>query len=87
MKTFDELFAELSAKAKAGDSASGTVQELAKGVHFIGKKLVEEASESWMAAEYEGDERTAEELSQLLYHAQVMLLAKGLTLEDVYKHL
>ena len=62
MKTFEELFAELTAKAKAGDSASGTVQEIAKGVHFIGKKLVEEASESWMAAEYEGDERTAEEL-------------------------
>ena len=87
MKTFEELFAELSAKAKAGDPASGTVQELAKGVHFIGKKLVEEASESWMAAEYEGNERTAEEISQLLYHAQVMLLAKGLALEDVYKHL
>ena len=87
MKTFDELFAELSAKAKAGDPASGTVRELAKGVHFIGKKLTEEAAESWMAAEYEGNERTAEELSQLLYHAQVMLLATGLTLEDVYKHL
>ena len=87
MKTFEALFAELSAKAKAGDSASGTVQELAKGVHFIGKKLTEEAAESWMAAEYEGNERTAEEISQLLYHAQVMLLAKGLTLEDVYKHL
>ena len=87
MKTFEALFAELSAKAKAGDPASGTVQELAKGVHFIGKKLTEEAAESWMAAEYEGNERTAEEISQLLYHAQVMLLAKGLTLEDVYKHL
>ena len=87
MKTFEELFAELSAKAKAGDPASGTVKELGKGVHFIGKKLTEEAAESWMAAEYEGNERTAEELSQLLYHAQVMLLAKGLTPEDVYKHL
>ena len=87
MKTFDELFAELAAKAKAGDPASGTVKELEKGVHFIGKKLVEEASESWMAAEYEGDERTAEEISQLLYHAQVMLLAKGIPLEAVYRHL
>ena len=87
MKTFEELFAELSAQAKAGDPASGTVQALGKGVHFIGKKLTEEAAESWMAAEYEGNERTAEELSQLLYHAQVMLLAKGLTLEDVYRHL
>ena len=87
MKTFEELFEELAAKAKAGDPASGTVKELEKGVHFIGKKLTEEAAESWMAAEYEGNERTAEELSQLLYHAQVMLLAKGLTLEDVYRHL
>ena len=87
MKTFEELFAELTAKAKAGDPDSGTVKELEKGVHFIGKKLTEEAAESWMAAEYEGDERTAEELSQLLYHAQVMMIRKGLTLEDVYKHL
>ncbi len=87
MKTFEELFAELSAKAKAGDPASGTVRELEKGVHFIGKKLVEEAAESWMAAEYEGDERTAEELSQLLYHVQAMMIRKGLSLADVYKHL
>lgn len=87
MKTFDELFAELAAKAKAGDPASGTVKELEKGVHFIGKKLVEEAAESWTAAEYEGDERTAEELSQLLYHVQTMMLAKGLSLEDVYRFL
>ncbi|MDR3035577.1 MAG: phosphoribosyl-ATP pyrophosphatase, partial [Kitasatospora sp.] len=29
----------------------------------------------------------AEEISQLLYHVQVMMLARGLTLEDVYKYL
>lgn len=85
MKTFEDLFAELSAKAASNNPDSSTVKELAKGKHFIGKKLVEEASESWMAAEYEGKERTAEELSQLLYHAQVMMIANGLTLEDVYK--
>ena len=61
--------------------------ELDAGVHSIGKKLVEEAAEAWMAAEHEGRERTAEEISQLLYHAQVMMLASGLTLEDVYTHL
>ena len=87
MKTFEDLFAELKGKADSGNPDSSTVKELAKGKHFIGKKLVEEAAESWMAAEYEGAERTAEEISQLLYHAQVMLLAKGLTLEDVYRHL
>jgi phosphoribosyl-ATP pyrophosphohydrolase len=87
MKTFDELFAELSAKAASRPEGSRTVAELDAGVHSIGKKLVEEAAESWMAAEHEGADRTAEELSQLLYHAQVMMIAAGITLDDVYAHL
>ncbi|HWV25978.1 MAG TPA: phosphoribosyl-ATP diphosphatase [Aeromicrobium sp.] len=87
MKTFDELFAELSQKASTRPEGSRTVAELDAGVHAIGKKLVEEAAESWMAAEHEGPERTAEELSQLLYHAQVMMLAAGVSLDDVYAHL
>jgi phosphoribosyl-ATP pyrophosphohydrolase len=87
MKRFEELFAELKAKAERNDPNSGTVKELKAGKHTIGKKIVEEASEVWMAAEYEGKERTAEEISQLLYHAQVMMISCGLELEDVYKHL
>ena len=87
MKTFDDLFAELGEKAAARPEGSGTVRELDAGVHFIGKKIVEEAAEVWMAAEYEGDERTAEEISQLLYHLQVLMLAKNIGLEDVGRHL
>ena len=87
MKRFEELFAELKAKAAANDPESGTVKELAKGTHFIGKKIVEEAGEVWMAAEYEGKEKTAEEISQLFYHLQVMMIANDLELEDVYKYL
>ena len=87
MKTFDELFAELSEKAVAGDAGSGTVALLSGGVHAVGKKVVEEAAEAWMAAEHEGPARTAEEISQLLYHAQVLMIASGLSLEDVYDHL
>ncbi|MBV1781331.1 phosphoribosyl-ATP diphosphatase [Paeniglutamicibacter sp. ABSL32-1] len=87
MKTFDTLFAELSEKAKTRPEGSRTIAELDSGVHGIGKKIVEEAAEVWMAAEYESDEATSEEISQLLYHLQVMMLAKGLTLQDVYKHL
>ena len=87
MKTFDALFAELEAKLAERPAGSGTVAAIDAGVHTIGKKLVEEAAESWMAAEHESKERTAEELSQLLYHAQVMMLACGLTLDDVYAHL
>ena len=87
MKRFEELFAELQAKAAVGDPASGTVRELAKGTHAIGKKIVEEAGEVWMAAEYEGKERAAEEISQLLYHLQVMMIDRGISLEDVYRYL
>ena len=87
MKSFEELFEELTRKVAANDPNSGTVRELAKGKHFIGKKIVEEAGEVWMAAEYEGREKTAEEISQLLYHLQVMLIANDLKLEDVYRYL
>ncbi len=87
MKTFDDLYAELSDKAATRPEGSRTVAELDAGVHSIGKKLVEEAAESWMAAEHAGPERAAEEISQLLYHAQVMMIARGITLDDVYAHL
>ena len=87
MKTFEELWAELTEKAATRPAGSGTVQELDAGVHFIGKKLVEEAAESWMAAEHEGRERAAEEISQLLYHAQCLMIASGIGLHDVYSHL
>ena len=87
MKTFDELFAELSAKVADGDPASGTVAAVRDCVHAAGKKVVEEAAESWMAAEHEGPQRAAEEISQLLYQAQVLMLALELRLEDVYRHL
>jgi phosphoribosyl-ATP pyrophosphohydrolase len=87
VKTFDQLYSELTEKAATRPQGSGTVVELDAGVHAIGKKIVEEAAEVWMAAEYEGKARTAEEISQLLYHLQVMMLAAGISLDDVYAHL
>jgi phosphoribosyl-ATP pyrophosphohydrolase len=87
MKTFEELWTELNEKAESRPEGSDTVRALDAGVHTIGKKLVEEAAESWMAAEHEGRDRAAEEISQLLYHAQVLMIASGITLDDVYAHL
>ena len=87
MKTFDDLFAQLQERAQTRPEGSGTVAALDAGVHTIGKKVVEEAAEVWMAAEYESEERAAEEISQLLYHLQVLMIARGLSLEDVYRHL
>jgi phosphoribosyl-ATP pyrophosphohydrolase len=87
MKRFEELFAELQDKVERQDPDSGTVRAVEAGRHAVGKKVLEEAGEVWMAAEHEGRERTAEEISQLLYQVQVMMLACDLDLEDVYRHL
>lgn len=87
MKTFEELWDELAGKAARSEPGSGTVALLAGGVHAVGKKVVEEAAEAWMAAEHESAGRAAEEIAQLLYHAQVLMIAKGLELKDVYRHL
>lgn len=87
MKKFEELFSELKEKVKSKDITSGTVKLVEKGTHAIGKKIAEEAGEVWIAARYEGKEKTAEEISQLLYHLQVMMIACDIELEDVYKYL
>ncbi|WP_062950854.1 phosphoribosyl-ATP diphosphatase [Brachybacterium sp. sponge] len=87
MKDFEALFAELTQKARTRPEGSGTVAELDAGVHQIGKKIVEEAAEVWMACEHESTVDAAMEMSQLLYHLQVMMIAKDISLEDVYRHL
>jgi phosphoribosyl-ATP pyrophosphohydrolase len=87
VKSFEDLYAELAERARTRPAGSGTVAALDAGVHEIGKKVVEEAAEVWMAAEHESKERTAEEISQLIYHVQVLMLARGLELDDVYAYL
>jgi phosphoribosyl-ATP pyrophosphohydrolase len=87
MKSFDELWSELAQKAIDRPEGSATVAALDAGVHSIGKKILEEAGEVWLAAEHEGDDALAEEISQLIYHLQTLMLARGLTPTDVYKFL
>lgn len=87
VKNFDDLFAELSTKAAQRPEGSGTVEALDKGAHFIGKKIIEEAGEVWIASEYQSDEELAEEMSQLMYWTQVMMVQRGLTPDDIYKYL
>ncbi|MBC2681552.1 phosphoribosyl-ATP diphosphatase [Corynebacterium sp. 4HC-13] len=86
-KNFDSLFAELQKKAADRPEGSGTVRALDNGVHFQGKKIVEEAGEVWLAAEYQSDDELAEEISQLIYWLQVVMVGRGLTPEDIYRHL
>ncbi|WP_174531947.1 phosphoribosyl-ATP diphosphatase [Millisia brevis] len=87
VKTFDSLFTELRERAASRPEGSGTVAALDAGVHAQGKKILEEAGEVWLAAEYQSDDALAEEISQLLYWVQVVMVGRGLTLQDVYRHL
>ena len=87
MKSFETLWAELSEKAITRPEGSGTVAALDAGVHSIGKKILEEAGEVWLAAEHESNDALAEEISQLIYHLQTLMLARGLSINDVYKFL
>ena len=50
-------------------------------------KIIEEAGEVWIAAEYQTDAELAEEISQLMYWTQVIMLARGITPDDIYKNL
>jgi phosphoribosyl-ATP pyrophosphohydrolase len=87
MKTFDSLWVELEEKVRSRPEGSATVQAVDAGVHEIGKKIIEEAGEVWLAAEHESDEALAEEISQLIYRLQTLMLARGLTPSDIYKFL
>jgi phosphoribosyl-ATP pyrophosphohydrolase len=87
VKTFEDLFLELTERNSERPEGSRTTELLEAGIHTIGKKIVEEAAEVWMAAEYEGNENTAEEIAQLIYHLQVLMVANNIELNDVYRHL
>lgn len=87
MKSFETLWNELENIAKKRPEGSGTVAALNAGVHAIGKKILEEAGEVWLAAEHETDEALAKEISQLIYHVQTLMLARGLSLNDIYRYL
>lgn len=87
MKSFESLWLELSQIALTRPDGSGTVAALDAGIHCIGKKIIEEAGEVWLAAEHESDDALAQEISQLFYHLQTLMIARGLTLDDIYKHL
>jgi phosphoribosyl-ATP pyrophosphohydrolase len=87
VKSFEELYTELAGKVASSNPESSTVRLINQGVHGVGKKVVEEAAEAWMAAEHEGKERAAEEIAQLLYFTQVLMLASGVSLDDVYRRL
>ena len=87
MKNFEDLFTELLDKSVNRPADSGTVAALDGGIHSLGKKVAEEAGEVWLAAEYQSDDELSEEISQLIYWLQVIMVERGLTPDDIYKFL
>jgi phosphoribosyl-ATP pyrophosphohydrolase len=87
MKSFEQLFGELTLRNLERPAGSRSTELLEQGVHAIGKKVVEEAAEVWMAAEHESDEQLALEASQLIYHLQLILVARGIELSKVEEKL
>lgn len=87
VKSFEQLWLELNEIAATRPVGSSTIAALDSGIHSIGKKIIEEAAEVWMAAEHEDNESLALEISQLLYHLQVMMIARSISLDDVYRRL
>jgi phosphoribosyl-ATP pyrophosphohydrolase/phosphoribosyl-AMP cyclohydrolase len=62
---------------------SYTCQLLEAGLPRILKKVGEEAIETIVAGQSEGDERLASEMADLVYHALVLLAARNLSWADV----
>jgi phosphoribosyl-ATP pyrophosphohydrolase len=87
MPSFDELFETLRIRASNQDGSSRTAELLELGTHAIGKKIVEEAAEVWMAAEHEGKQATVSEIAQLIYHLQVLMIDRDITLEELEEEL
>jgi len=85
--TFEEICELARNRKRDMPEGRSTTALFEKGTHAIGKKLVEEAAESWMAARYEGREAVAVELSQVLYYVACMMAETGVSSEEVYRHL
>lgn len=87
MKSFNALFFQLEQVAATMPPDSNSARLLAAGSHEIGKKVVEEAAEVWMAAEFQSKEDLVLEASQLIYHVQLLLVSKGVRLQDLEERL
>lgn len=83
MTSFDDLVEIVGKRFRDQPENSRTVELLNQGVHAIGKKIVEEAAEVWMAAEYEGKKRTTEEIAQLLYHLVVLMQQQEISIQEL----
>lgn len=70
-------------RARQRPAGSDTVHWLDQGPDGLGRKLLEEAAESWMAAKHEDQDSVRLELSQVLYFTVCLMVSRGVTLDEV----
>lgn len=84
---FDALMAIVATRSKAGADQSYTAKLMAAGIAKIAKKLGEEGVETALAAVSEDDEALVGEVGDLLYHLAVLLTARSIDADRVWREL
>lgn len=79
----EKLWATIETRKREMPVGSYTTHLLSTGENEILKKLGEETVEVIVAAKGEGDERVVYEMADLIYHAMVLLVARGQAWQDV----
>ncbi len=83
MFTLSQLYTILQDRQSHPQPGSYTARLLAEGLPRIAQKVGEEAAEVIVAALAQDEQRLTEEIADLAYHVLVLMLARGLTPEDV----
>ena len=83
----DGLYQLIESRERERPSGSYTTYLFNEGIDKILKKVGEESAETIIAAKNEERERLTSEVSDLLYHLVVLLVARGVSLEQIAKEL
>ncbi len=85
--TLDQLYATIESRKVNAPADSYTAKLFAAGEDEIVKKVGEEAIEVIVAAKGQGDVRVVSEVADLIYHALVLLAARGIAWRTVEEEL
>ena len=82
-KIFRDLFDVIQERKESPITSSYTTSLLEGDINRIAQKVVEEAGEAALAGATGRPKEFTEEMGDLVYHAFVLMVANGVTLEDV----
>lgn len=87
-KSFEDLYAQLSQIAVTRPEGSGTLERLrTPECTPSARRSSKRPPRSGWRPGTESTEAAAEEMSQLIYHVQTMMVKLGLTPDDIYRYL